>query len=108
MPQEGRKRKEGGTTRRKRKNKRQKGKKRAPGAFILFSQSIRPEIKKNNPELKFTEIGSKIGEKWRALSEEEKSVWKAKSVEMQKKLDEEREEAKQQAAHYALYGNEEE
>lgn len=46
--------------------------KRAMSAFIHYSQEMRPKIKKENPELKTTEITKILGAKWRAASEEDK------------------------------------
>eukprot|EP00466_Bigelowiella_natans_P017329 jgi/Bigna1/91639/estExt_fgenesh1_pg.C_1100021 len=81
------------------RKKKKKGKKRAPGAFIIYSNSIREDIKAEFPELKFTDIGKKIGEKWRALTNDERDVWKKKSEEIKLKIQAEQEaeelEAKQ-------------
>mmetsp|Transcript_23872 Transcript_23872/g.33394 ORF Transcript_23872/g.33394 Transcript_23872/m.33394 type:complete len:123 (+) Transcript_23872:63-431(+) len=79
------------------RKKKKKGKKRAPGAFIIYSNSIREDIKVEFPELKFTEIGKKIGEKWRALTEDERNVWKKKSEEIKKKIQAEQEAEEMEA-----------
>jgi HMG (high mobility group) box len=49
--------------------------KRAPSAFLLYSNSVRAEVKEANPELSFTDIAKAIGAKWKELSEEEKKKW---------------------------------
>ena len=46
--------------------------KRATSAFMFYSAKIRPIIKEENPDIKFTEMGKVIGEKWRELSAEDK------------------------------------
>jgi small subunit ribosomal protein S27Ae len=49
--------------------------KRKPNAYINFVKKHRPEVIKDFPDLSFTEIGSKLGEMWRALSDEEKKKY---------------------------------
>ena len=49
--------------------------KRKPNAYINFVKKHRPEVIKEFPDLSFTEIGSKLGEMWRALSDEEKKKY---------------------------------
>lgn len=44
-------------------------------AFILFSQKLRPEIYKENPNVKFTEAGVILGKRWHAMSQEEKKPY---------------------------------
>jgi hypothetical protein len=52
-----------------------KGKKPLTG-FMKFSQEMRPKVKEENPDFKFGEIGRKLGEMWRALSDKEKEAYK--------------------------------
>jgi len=40
-----------------------------------FVKKTRPKVVKEFPDLSFTEIGSKLGEMWRALSDEEKKKY---------------------------------
>jgi small subunit ribosomal protein S27Ae len=49
--------------------------KRKPNAYINFVKKTRPKVVKEFPDLSFTEIGSKLGEMWRALSDEEKKKY---------------------------------
>merc|ERR1712146_74335 len=48
-------------------------------AYFMFLADNRESMKAEFPELKITELGKKVGELWKALSEEEKEVYKAKS-----------------------------
>ena len=41
--------------------------KRKPNAYMNFVKKMRPKVVKDFPDLTFTEIGSKLGEMWRAL-----------------------------------------
>lgn len=67
----------------KRSTPRRKRDKNAPKRplypYIIFSTESRPKIVQENPSLSFTDIGRIIGEKWRALSAEDKKVYEKKS-----------------------------
>jgi len=54
--------------------------KKPQSAFILFSASAREQLKKDEPDIKQSEILKKIGAQWKALSEEEKKEWEDKAV----------------------------
>ena len=45
---------------------------------MLFSKEHRPKLKEEEPDLTFGQIGKKLGEMWRALSDEEKEEYKTK------------------------------
>eukprot|EP00555_Chaetoceros_dichaeta_P015687 CAMPEP_0198257590 /NCGR_PEP_ID=MMETSP1447-20131203/7220_1 /TAXON_ID=420782 /ORGANISM="Chaetoceros dichaeta, Strain CCMP1751" /LENGTH=334 /DNA_ID=CAMNT_0043944525 /DNA_START=176 /DNA_END=1180 /DNA_ORIENTATION=+ len=49
--------------------------KRARGSFVLFTFEVRPKIMIEFPNIKFVEMGSLMGERWRALTPEQKSVY---------------------------------
>lgn len=49
--------------------------KRKPNAYMNFVKKNRPKVVKDFPDLSFTEIGSKLGEMLRALSDEEKKKY---------------------------------
>ena len=51
-----------------------KKKKRAPSAFMIFSQAVRPQVKSDHPDATFGELGKLIGAKWNELEEDEKNV----------------------------------
>jgi len=48
----------------------------------LYAKDVRAEVVAVFPTLKVTEIGSKIGEKWRGLSEGEKAKYTAKAAKL--------------------------
>jgi len=57
----------------RRKREEKDGKpKRGLTAYMLFSQSKRPEIKAKNPNATFGELGKLLGEAWKAIDEEDK------------------------------------
>ena len=49
--------------------------KRKPNAYMNFVKKMRPTVVKENPDLTFTEIGAKLGELWRALTDDEKKKY---------------------------------
>merc|ERR1719491_367940 len=73
------------TTKRAKKPKDPNAPKRARGSFVFFTFEMRPKIMIEFPDIKFVEMGSLMGERWRALTPEQKSVF-----ENQAKADKER------------------
>ncbi|KAJ2453988.1 Non-histone chromosomal protein 6 [Coemansia sp. RSA 2336] len=53
--------------------------KRALSAYMFFSQAKRNEVKENNPNATFGEIGKLLGEMWGKLTDEQKKPYKEKS-----------------------------
>jgi len=49
--------------------------KRALSAYMFFSKDAREEVKQENPEAGFGDIGKLIGAKWSAMSEEDKAPY---------------------------------
>ncbi len=74
-PKKGKGTKRGKTKKRKVATK----KKRTPSSFMLFSGFKRPQVRKENPELKMTEVAKLIGKAWRELDEKDRKQWKDKA-----------------------------
>jgi len=51
----------------------------APSAYILYANSIREDIKKENPDAQFTDTGRIIGQKWKQLTEEQRKPFNEES-----------------------------
>jgi hypothetical protein len=51
--------------------------KRASGAYVFFTNEMRPMVMKQFPGIKFVEMGRILGERWRALTPEEKTRYEA-------------------------------
>uniref|UniRef100_A0A383VNM5 HMG box domain-containing protein n=1 Tax=Tetradesmus obliquus TaxID=3088 RepID=A0A383VNM5_TETOB len=47
----------------------------AKSAYMLFADDKRTQVKADHPELSFGELGHKLGELWKALSEEDKTAY---------------------------------
>eukprot|EP00980_Cylindrotheca_fusiformis_P013957 scaffold3625_cov82-Cylindrotheca_fusiformis.AAC.3 len=55
------------------------GKKKKPlSGFMKFSQEHRAKVKEENEGISFGQIGKKLGEMWRELTDEEKEAYKTK------------------------------
>lgn len=46
--------------------------KRASGAYVFFTNEMRPKVLQEYPGIKFVELGKVLGERWRALTPDEK------------------------------------
>ena len=46
--------------------------KRASGAYVFFTNEMRPKVLDEYPGIKFVDLGKVLGERWRALTPEEK------------------------------------
>mmetsp|Transcript_39063 Transcript_39063/g.92139 ORF Transcript_39063/g.92139 Transcript_39063/m.92139 type:complete len:142 (-) Transcript_39063:141-566(-) len=56
-----------GKSRRRKKKVPQGGPKKPATSFVLFSNTVREEVKAANPGLSFIELGRKLGEMWREM-----------------------------------------
>jgi high mobility group protein B1 len=54
------------------------GEKKAPNAYMRFTTAKRPQVNKENPGIKITEVSKVIGAMWAKLSPAEKEAWKTK------------------------------
>ena len=61
--------------------------KKGMSAFMIFSNEQRNKIKTANPEASFGEIGRKVGEAWKALSDKQKQTYVKKSEEDKKRYE---------------------
>lgn len=49
--------------------------KRARGSFVFFTFEMRPQVMAEFPDIKFVEMGNVLGQRWRALSVEQKKKY---------------------------------
>lgn len=66
--------------------------KRARGSFVFFTFEMRPKVMEENPGIKFVDMGTLLGEKWRALSAEEKQKYEDMAQEDKQRFNREMEE----------------
>jgi len=67
-------------TKKAKKVKDPKAPKGALTAFMFYSNEVRKEVQESDSSLKMTDIAKKIGEMWKALSDEEKKPYLAKAA----------------------------
>lgn len=79
----------GGGRRFNKKQKDPNAPKRARGSYVFFTLDERPKIMAENPEMKFTELGHVMGERWRALSPEDKKNYENMANNDKKRFQEE-------------------
>ena len=68
--------------------------KRPLGAFFVFSNETRPIVKKEHPDFKIGDVGKKLGELWRDLSEADKKKYVDNAAENKVKYEKELEKFK--------------
>jgi hypothetical protein len=65
---------------------------RARGSFVFFTFDERPKVMAEFPELKFVEMGTLLGERWRNLPQEEKLKYEELAHEDKQRFNKEMEE----------------
>lgn len=78
-----------GTRKYSKKHKDPNAPKRARGSYVFFTLDERPKIVKETPDMKFTEMGHVMGERWRALTPEEKKKYEDLANDDKKRFNEE-------------------
>ncbi|KAI8371618.1 Non-histone chromosomal protein 6 [Radiomyces spectabilis] len=64
--------------------------KRGLSAYMFFSQEMRQQVKDENPEAGFGQIGKLLGAKWKKMSEEEKKPYNEKAEADKKRYEDEK------------------
>lgn len=55
--------------------------KRASGAYVFFTNEMRPKVLVEFPGIKFVELGKVLGERWRALTPQQKKLYEGMAAE---------------------------
>ncbi|OAL49406.1 non-histone chromosomal protein 6 [Pyrenochaeta sp. DS3sAY3a] len=64
--------------------------KRGLSAYMFFANEQRDKVREDNPGIKFGEVGKLLGEKWKALSEKQRTPYEAKAATDKKRYEEEK------------------
>ncbi|KAH7139402.1 nucleosome binding protein [Dendryphion nanum] len=64
--------------------------KRGLSAYMFFANDQRDKVREDNPGIKFGEVGKLLGEKWKALSEKQRTPYEAKAAADKKRYEEEK------------------
>ena len=62
-------------------------KKRAPSAYLLFSNETRVTVKTEEPEMVAKEVMKELARRWKGLTDEEKAPWQQKAQEAKEALE---------------------
>ncbi|KAF2016145.1 hypothetical protein BU24DRAFT_422491 [Aaosphaeria arxii CBS 175.79] len=64
--------------------------KRGLSAYMFFANEQREKVREENPGIKFGEVGKMLGERWKALSEKQRTPYEAKAATDKKRYEEEK------------------
>jgi hypothetical protein len=64
--------------------------KRGLSAYMFFANEQRDKVREDNPGIKFGEVGKKLGEQWKSLSEKDKEPYDAKAKADKQRYEEEK------------------
>ncbi|GAB7324115.1 hypothetical protein MBLNU13_g07499t1 [Cladosporium sp. NU13] len=64
--------------------------KRGLSAYMFFANEQRDKVREDNPGIKFGEVGKKLGEQWKALSDKQKEPYDAKAKADKQRYEEEK------------------
>jgi hypothetical protein len=67
--------------------------KKTATAYFIFMKDKRVEVNEKFPNLKITEVSSKLGELWRELGDKEKEEYKAKALKLRQEAQQEFEQS---------------
>ncbi|KAJ5211631.1 Non-histone chromosomal protein 6 [Penicillium cinerascens] len=85
----------GGKERVQRRKKDPNAPKRGLSAYMFFANDNRDKVREENPGISFGQVGKKLGDKWKALTESERKPYDEKAATDKKRYEEEK--AKYQA-----------
>lgn len=77
-------------SRKRRKRIPQGGPKKPATSFVLFSNTVREQVKEENPGLSFLDLGRKLGEMWREMEPQERKEYEDKANEAKERYLEEK------------------
>jgi len=64
--------------------------KRGLSAYMFFANDQREKVREDNPGIAFGAVGKELGERWKALTDEQKAPYEAKAAKDKKRYEEEK------------------
>ncbi|OMJ29543.1 Non-histone chromosomal protein 6 [Smittium culicis] len=80
------------TTTTGRKKKDENAPKRGLSSYMFFSQEYREQVKRENPEATFGQLGKLMGDKWKSMTDEQKKPYAIKAEIDKKRYEKEKAE----------------
>jgi len=83
---------------RKGKEKKKQGPKRPLSAYMFFCQAMRPDVKRDNPNANFSDLGKLLGAKWQTLKDQEKKPYEKQNQQDKERYEKDKEELNRKEA----------
>ena len=64
--------------------------KRGLSAYMFFANEQRENVREENPNATFGEVGKRLGERWKALSDKQRAPYEAKAAADKKRYEDEK------------------
>jgi hypothetical protein len=64
--------------------------KRGLSAYMFFANEQRDNVREENPNATFGDVGKRLGERWKALSEKQRAPYEAKAAADKKRYEDEK------------------
>ncbi|CAG7992856.1 unnamed protein product [Penicillium olsonii] len=64
--------------------------KRGLSAYMFFANDNRDKVREENPGISFGQVGKQLGDKWKALSEDDRKPYDDKAAKDKKRYEEEK------------------
>ncbi|CAG8022179.1 unnamed protein product [Penicillium salamii] len=64
--------------------------KRGLSAYMFFANDNRDKVREENPGISFGQVGKQLGDKWKALSEDDRKPYDEKAAKDKKRYEEEK------------------
>ncbi|OAA67572.1 nucleosome binding protein [Cordyceps fumosorosea ARSEF 2679] len=82
--------KRGARVEKKRAKKDPNAPKRGLSAYMFFANEQRENVREENPDVTFGQVGKILGERWKALSEKQRAPYEAKAAADKKRYEDEK------------------
>ncbi|QUC17826.1 uncharacterized protein UV8b_02067 [Ustilaginoidea virens] len=70
--------------------KKKRGPKRGLSAYMFFANEQRENVRSENPNITFGQVGKVLGERWKALSHTQRAPYEAKAAADKKRYEDEK------------------
>ncbi|EFY90852.1 hypothetical protein MHUMG1_06759 [Metarhizium humberi] len=70
--------------------KKKRGPKRGLSAYMFFANEQRENVRAENPNITFGQVGKVLGERWKALNDKQRAPYEAKAAADKKRYEDEK------------------
>jgi len=70
--------------------KKKRGPKRGLSAYMFFANEQRENVRAENPNITFGQVGKVLGERWKALNDKQRGPYEAKAATDKKRYEDEK------------------